>query len=68
MNKQRKPNLPSAANRGERHGLEFLLVCQSQAVLHRLVQHLLTLVRAPAWTVTVDHVLRRESKAGRQNG
>ena len=63
-----KQFLPSAANRGEGHRLELLLVRQSQAVLHRLIQQLLTLVRAPAWTVTVDHVLRRESKASRQNG
>lgn len=60
--------LPSTTNRGESHRLEFLLVGQSQAVLHRLVQHLLTLVGAPAWTVTVDDVLRRQTKTGGQHG
>lgn len=68
MKEQTKLTLPPAADGGERHRLELLLVCQSQAVLHRLVQHLLALVGAPAWTVTVDDVLRRESIAGRQNG
>lgn len=68
MKKHRKPNSPPAADGGERHGLEFLLVRQGQAVLHRLVQHLLALVGAPARTVAVDHVLCREAKAGRQNG
>lgn len=58
--------LPSTANGGEGHRLEFLLVGQSQAVLHRLVQHLLALVGAPAWTVTVDDVLSRQTKAGSQ--
>lgn len=67
MQKCRELNLPPAADRGESHGLELLLVRQGQAVLHRLVQQLLTLVGAPARTVTVDHVLRREAKAGRQN-
>lgn len=59
--------LPPATDGGEGHGLEFLLVGQSQAVLHRLVQQLLTLVGAPAWTVTVDDVLRRQTKAGGQH-
>lgn len=68
MGKERKRTLPSAADGGEGHRLELLLVGQGQAVLHRLVQHLLTLVGAPAWTVTVDHVLGGESEAGRQNG
>lgn len=59
--------LPPATNGGESHGLEFLLISQSQAVLHRLVQHLLTLVGAPARTVTVDDVLSRQTKAGGQH-
>ncbi len=59
--------LPPATDGGESHRLEFLLVGQSQAVLHRLVQHLLTLVGAPAWTVTVDDVLSRQTKAGGQH-
>lgn len=67
VQKHREPDLPPAADRGESHRLELLLVRQGQAVLHRLVQHLLTLVGAPARTVTVDHVLGREAKAGRQN-
>lgn len=56
--------LPPAANGGESHRLEFLLVGQSQAVLHRLVQHLLTLVRAPARAVAVDDVFGGQTKAG----
>lgn len=59
--------LPSATNRGEGHRLEFLLVSKSQAVLHRLVQQLLTLVGAPAWTVTVDDVLGRQTKTTGQH-
>lgn len=59
--------LPSASNGGESHRLEFLLVGQSQAVLHRLVQQLLTLVRAPAWAVAVDDILSRQTKAGSQH-
>ena len=59
--------LPPASNRGESHRLEFLLVGQSQAVLHRLLQQLLTLVGAPAWTVAVDDVLGRQTEAGAQH-
>lgn len=59
--------LPSTTNGGESHRLEFLLVGQSQAVLHCLVQQLLTLVGAPAWTVAVDDVLSRQAKAGSQH-
>lgn len=59
--------LPPATNGGESHRLEFLLVGQGQAVLHRLVQHLLALVGTPAWTVTVDDVLGRQAKAGGQH-
>lgn len=59
--------LPSATNGGKSHRLEFLLVGQSQAVLHRLVQQLLTLVGAPAWAVAVDDVLSRQPKAGGQH-
>lgn len=67
MVERTEPTLPPAANRGKRHRLELLLVGQGQAVLHRLVQHLLTLVGAPARTVAVDHVLRWEAEAARQN-
>lgn len=59
--------LPSTTNGREGHRLEFLLVGQSQAVLHCLVQHLLALVGAPAWTVTVYDVLSRQTKAGSQH-
>lgn len=62
-----RETIPSATNGGESHRLEFLFVGQSQAVLHRLVQHLLALVGAPAWTVTVDDVLGRQTKAGSQH-
>lgn len=60
--------LPPTSDGGEGHGLELLLICQGQAVLHRLLQHLLTLVRAPAWTVAVDDILGGETKTGGQNG
>lgn len=59
--------LPPATNGGESHRLQFLLIRQSQAVLHRLVQHLLTLVGAPAWTVTVDDILSRQTETGGQH-
>lgn len=59
---------PSAADGGESHRLEFLLVGQSQTVLHRLVQQLLTLVGAPARAVAVDDVLGGQTKTGGQHG
>lgn len=59
---------PSAADGGKSHRLEFLLVGQSQAVLHRLVQQLLTLVGAPARAVAVDDVLGGQTKTGGQHG
>lgn len=59
--------LPATTNGGESHGLELLLVGQSQAVLHSLVQQLFTLVGAPAWTVTVDDVFRRQTKSSGQH-
>lgn len=59
---------PSAADGGESHRLEFLLVGQSQTVLHRLVQQLLTLFGAPARAVAVDDVLGGQTKTGGQHG
>lgn len=50
--------LPAAANGGECHRFEFLFISQSEAVLHSFIQQLLTFIRAPAGTVTVDHKLR----------
>lgn len=57
---------PAAADRREGHGFELLLISESQAVLHRLIQHLLTFIRAPAWTVTVDDKLGRKAVSGGQ--
>lgn len=59
--------IPSTTNRREGHRLELLLVSQGQAVLHGLIQQLLTLVRTPAWTVAVDHKLGRKPIARRQH-
>ena len=53
--------LPAAANGRERDGLELLIVCQGQTVLHRLFQKFLTLVGTPDRTVTVDHKLGRQA-------
>lgn len=53
--------LPATANGGERDGLELLIVCQGQTVLHRLFQKFLTLVSTPDRTVTVDHKLGRQA-------
>lgn len=56
-------SLPATADGWERDGLELLIVCQSQAVLHRLFQKLLTLVCTPDRTVTVDHKLGGQAVA-----
>lgn len=55
--------LPAAANGWKRDGLQLLVICQGQAVLHCLFQKFLTLVCAPDGTVTVDHKLGRKAMA-----
>lgn len=59
--------LLSTTNRGEGHRLEFLLISKSQAILHCLIQQFLTLVRAPAWTITVDDILGGQTKTSGQH-
>lgn len=55
--------LPAAADGWKGDGLELLIVCQGQAVLHCLFQKLLTLVCTPHGTVTVDHKLGGQAMA-----
>lgn len=55
--------LPATANRWKRNGFQFLIICQGQAILHRLFQKFLTLVCTPDWTVTVDHKLGGQTVA-----
>lgn len=59
--------LPPTTDGGERNRLEFLLISQSQTVLYRLVQHLLTLVGAPARTVAMDDVFSGQTEAAGQH-
>lgn len=52
-------NSPSGGQRRERHGLELLVLGGGEAVLHRLLQLVLALVRAPRGDVAVQHEARR---------
>lgn len=55
--------LPAATDGWKGNGLQLLVICQRQAVLHRLFQKFLTLVCTPDGTVTVDHKLGRQAMA-----
>lgn len=55
--------LPAATNGWKGNGLQLLVICQRQAVLHRLFQKFLTLVCTPDGTVTVDHKLGGQAMA-----
>ena len=55
--------LPAATDGWKGNGLQLLVICQRQAVLHRLFQKFLTLVCTPDGTVTVDHKLGGQAMA-----
>ena len=55
--------LPAATDGWKGNGLQLLVICQRQAVLHRLFQKFLTFVCTPDGTVTVDHKLGGQAVA-----
>ena len=60
--------LPAAADGWKGDGLQLLVICQGQAVLHCLFQKFLTLVCTPDGTVTVDHKLGGQAMACADSG